>query len=112
MEHVQSVIKGIEPHDSVERFEGLGVTVIQDWARFADERTVEAGGHAIRARRFVIATGSSPTLPPIPGLADAPHLTNETLWDNRVLPEHLIVIGGGPIGMEMAQAHRRLPASS
>ena len=108
MEHVQSVIHGIEPHDSVERFEGLGVTVIQDYARFTDDRTVEAGGQTIKPRRFVIATGSSPVILPIPGLEETPYLTNETLWDLRELPAKLIIIGGGPIGLEMAQAHRRL----
>ena len=108
MEHVHEVIRGIEPHDSVERFEGLGVHVIQDWGRFTGPREVEAGGHRIQARRFVIATGSSPFVPPIPGLDTVPYLTNETLWDLRELPAHLIIIGGGPIGMEMAQAHRRL----
>ncbi|MFK7943744.1 MAG: NAD(P)/FAD-dependent oxidoreductase [Paracoccaceae bacterium] len=108
MEHVREVIAGIEPHDSVERFEGLGVHVIQDWGRFTGPREVEAGGHRIQARRFVIATGSSPFVPPIPGLDSAHYLTNESLWDLRTLPKHLIVIGGGPIGMEMAQAHRRL----
>lgn len=108
MDHVQAVIAGIAPHDSVERFENLGVRVIADWARFTGPREVEAGGHRIRARRFVVATGSSPAVPPLDGLDGAAFLTNETLWSNRVLPEHLIVIGGGPIGMEMAQAHRRL----
>ena len=108
MEHVQSVIRGIEPHDSVERFEGLGVTVLQDYARFTDDHTVEAAGHVIKPRRFVVATGSSPVVLPIPGLDGVPYLTNETLWDLRELPRHLIIIGGGPIGLEMAQAHRRL----
>ena len=68
------------------------------------------GEHAIRARRIVIATGSAPALPPIPGLAEVPFLTNETVFDGTRLPEHLIVIGCGPIGMEMAQAHRLLGA--
>ena len=108
MEHVQSVIKGIEPHDSVERFEGLGVTVLQDFARFTGPGTVEAAGKKIEARRTIIATGSSPFVPPIPGLDDVPYLTNETLWDLRERPQKLIIIGGGPIGLEMAQAHRRL----
>ena len=108
MDHVHQVIAGIEPHDSVERFEGLGVTVIQDWARFTGPDEVEAGGQRIRARRFVVASGSTAAVPPIPGLDTTPYLTNETLWSNRTLPGHLIVIGGGPIGMEMAQAHRRL----
>jgi pyruvate/2-oxoglutarate dehydrogenase complex dihydrolipoamide dehydrogenase (E3) component len=108
MEHVGEVIAGIEPHDSVERFEGLGVHVIQDWATFTDSRTVEAGGKIIQPRRFVIATGSGPFVPPIPGLDGVPYLTNETLWEQRALPKRLLVIGGGPIGLEMAQAHRRL----
>jgi pyruvate/2-oxoglutarate dehydrogenase complex dihydrolipoamide dehydrogenase (E3) component len=108
MDHVQGVIDAIAPHDSVERFTGLGVEVIQAQARFLDQRTVEAGGRTIRAKRFVIATGSRAGIPPIPGLLDVPYLTNETVFANRVRPEHLIVIGGGPIGMEMAQAHRRL----
>ena len=108
--HVHDVIAQIAPHDSVERFTGLGCTVIQARARFVDERTVEAGGQRIRARRFVIATGSRAAVPPIPGLADIPFFTNENIFENKALPEHLIVIGGGPIGCEMAQAHRRLGA--
>lgn len=108
IDHVRGVIDGIAPVDSQERFEGLGVTVIREWARFIDERTVQAGETRIRARRFVIATGSSPVAPPIPGLDSVPYLTNETIFDNREQPEHLLVIGGGPIGLEMAQAHRRL----
>lgn len=108
MAHVRSVIAGIAPHDSVERFEALGVTVLQDFAKFTGPRSVEAAGRRIEARRFVIATGSGPMVPPIPGLDEVPYLTNETLWDLRERPERLIIIGGGPIGLEMAQAHRRL----
>ncbi len=108
MDHVASVIAAIAPHDSVERFEGLGCTVIQDAARFTGERTVEAGGKTIEARRVVISTGSAPFVPPIPGLEDTPYFTNETIFENRTRPSRLIVIGGGPIGMEMAQAHMRL----
>ncbi|RVV97094.1 dihydrolipoamide dehydrogenase [Mesobaculum littorinae] len=108
MDHVQAAIRTIAPVDSQERFEGLGVRVIRDWARFTSPEEVEAGGARIRARRFVIATGSSPMVPPIDGLGDVPYLTNETLFENRERPRHLIVIGGGPIGCEMAQAHRRL----
>lgn len=108
--HVHDVIAGIAPHDSVERFEGLGVKVIQAAAKFTDENTVVAGGITVRARRFVIATGSSPAVPPIPGLDETPFLTNETIFDETACPEHLIIIGGGPIGMELAQAHRRLGA--
>jgi pyruvate/2-oxoglutarate dehydrogenase complex dihydrolipoamide dehydrogenase (E3) component len=108
MVHVRRTIAAIAPHDSVERFEGLGVRVIQAHGRFTGPAEVTAGGSVIAARRFVIATGSSPAVPPIPRLDTVPYLTNETLWDNRDLPETLVVIGGGPIGIELAQAHRRL----
>jgi pyruvate/2-oxoglutarate dehydrogenase complex dihydrolipoamide dehydrogenase (E3) component len=107
-DHVHSVIDTIAPVDSQERFEGLGVHVIREFGRFISETEVQAGTHIIKARRFVIATGSRPFVPPIPGLADTPHHTNETIFDLRDRPDHLIIIGGGPIGMEMAQAHRRL----
>jgi pyruvate/2-oxoglutarate dehydrogenase complex dihydrolipoamide dehydrogenase (E3) component len=107
-DHVARVIEGIAPLDSVERFESLGVTVIEDWARFVSPTRVEAGGTAIEARRFVIATGSSPFVPQIPGLDSGRHYTNEDIFTLREKPRHLIVIGGGPIGIEMAQAHRRL----
>ncbi len=107
-DHVNSVIAAIEPNDSVERFTGMGVRVIQAAGRFVDASTVVAGEHRIKARRFVIATGSTAFVPPIPGLADVPYFTNETIFENRVPLEHLIVVGGGPIGMEMAQAHARL----
>jgi pyruvate/2-oxoglutarate dehydrogenase complex dihydrolipoamide dehydrogenase (E3) component len=107
-EHVHGVIAAIAPHDSVERFEGLGVTVIQAAARFTGPREVEAGGQRIRARRLVVATGSSAARPPIPGLAETPHLTNESIFELTDRPDHLVVLGGGPIGIEMAQAFRRL----
>lgn len=106
--HVKSVISAIAPIDSEERFTAMGVKVIRATARFANARTVVAGDFQIRARRFVIATGSSPFVPPIPGLEEAGYFTNETLFDSRRKIPHLIVIGGGPIGMEMAQAYRRL----
>jgi pyruvate/2-oxoglutarate dehydrogenase complex dihydrolipoamide dehydrogenase (E3) component len=109
-EHVQSVIASIAPHDSVERFEALGAQVIQDHGKFIDKHTVAAGPYQIKARRFVIATGSRPAVPPIPGLEDVEYLTNETLFEQTRKPAHLIIVGGGPIGMEMAQAHRRLGA--
>ena len=107
-EHVHGVIGAIAPHDSVERFEGLGVMVIRAAGRFVDRQTVEAGGQRIKARRFVVATGSRAAVPPIKGLAEAGYLTNETIFDLRERPQHLIVVGGGPIGIEMAQAFRRL----
>jgi pyruvate/2-oxoglutarate dehydrogenase complex dihydrolipoamide dehydrogenase (E3) component len=106
--HVRGVIDGIAPTDSQERFEGMGVQVIRAAARFTGPREVEAGGQHIRARRFVVATGSTAAIPPVPGIGDVPVLTNETIFDLDMRPEHLIVIGGGPIGAEMAQAHRRL----
>ncbi len=109
-DHVHGVIGGIAPHDSVERFEGLGVRVIQGAARFTGPKEVEVEGQRIRARRFVIATGSSPALPPIPGLDEVPFLTNESVFDLKERPDHLIVIGAGPIGAELAQAQRRLGA--
>jgi pyruvate/2-oxoglutarate dehydrogenase complex dihydrolipoamide dehydrogenase (E3) component len=107
---VQNVIAAIEPNDSIERFERLGVRVVRCEARFTSPRTIRAGEIEIRPRRFVIATGSYPAVPAIPGIADVPYLTNETVFANRERPDHLIVIGGGPIGVEMAQAHRRLGA--
>ena len=109
-DHVRGVIAAIEPHDSVERFEGLGVTVIQAAGRFTGPDEVVAGDTRIKAKRFVIATGSSAAVPPIPGLDRVPFLTNETVFDLAERPEHLIVIGGGPIGSELAQAQRRLGA--
>lgn len=110
MAHVRATIAAIAPHDSQERFEGLGVRVIRARARFTSPRSLEAGGQRISARRFVIATGTRPAIPPIPGLADTPYLTNETIFGLTALPDHLIVLGGGPIGIELAQAFRRLGA--
>jgi pyruvate/2-oxoglutarate dehydrogenase complex dihydrolipoamide dehydrogenase (E3) component len=107
-DHVARVITEIAPHDSQARFEGLGVTVLRDWAQFAGPREVRAGDTTICARRFVVATGSRPFIPPITGIEDLPYLTNETIFALRDRPRHLLILGGGPIGMEMAQAHRRL----
>jgi len=107
-QHIKDVIAAIEPNDSVERFTGLGVKVIEAPARFVDQNTVLAGDYEITARRIVIATGSSPMVPPIAGLDTVPYFTNETIFENKSPLDHLIVIGGGPIGIELAQAHRRL----
>jgi pyruvate/2-oxoglutarate dehydrogenase complex dihydrolipoamide dehydrogenase (E3) component len=107
-DHVKGVIASIGPHDSVERFEGLGVKVIQATGKFVDARTVKAAGEKISARRFVIATGSTAAAPPIPGLEKVDFLTNENIFQLRECPKRLIIIGGGPIGMEMAKAHSRL----
>lgn len=106
--HIKSVIGAIAPNDSVERFTALGVRVIEEAARFVDARTVVAGDTRIKARRYVVATGSSPLVPPIPGLDDVDFLTNETVFELTRRPGHLVIIGGGPIGIELAQAHRRL----
>jgi pyruvate/2-oxoglutarate dehydrogenase complex dihydrolipoamide dehydrogenase (E3) component len=107
-DHIKSVIAAIAPNDSVERFTGLGCRVITAAARFIAPDTVVAGDASIKARRFIIATGSSPAVPPIPGLDSVAYFTNETIFDNQQQINHLIIVGGGPIGMEMAQAHRRL----
>ena len=107
-DHVADVIATIAPVDSVERFEGLGVQVIQEFGRFISPTEVQAGDTIIEARRFVVATGSGPFVPPIDGLDGVKYYTNEDIFDLREQPEHLIVIGGGPIGLEMAQAHVRL----
>ena len=106
--YVQSVIAAIAPHDSRERFEQLGVEVITAQARFTGPQTLQAGARTIRARRTLIATGSAPQLPPIDGLDGVRYFTNETLFENTQLPEHLVVLGGGPLGVEMAQAFLRL----
>ena len=111
-DHVRGVIAAIAPNDSAARFTGLGVKVIAGAARFIDRDTVAVGeDYEIKARRVVVATGSSPKLPPIPGLAETPHFTNETIFDLDACPAHLAVIGGGPVGLELAQAFRRLGAA-
>jgi len=107
-DHVHGVIAGIAPNDSVERFEGMGVKIIQSGAKFVGPQEIEAGGVRIKAKRFVISTGSRAMIPPIPGIDDTPFFTNENIFDLTETPKHLIVIGGGPIGIEMAQAHRQL----
>jgi pyruvate/2-oxoglutarate dehydrogenase complex dihydrolipoamide dehydrogenase (E3) component len=108
--HIRGVVEKVAIHDSQERFEGLGVRVIREVGFFSDSRTVCAGETEISAKRFVIATGSYPSVPLIPGLADTPFFTNETIFENQSKIGHLIVIGGGPIGLEVAQAVRRLGA--
>jgi pyruvate/2-oxoglutarate dehydrogenase complex dihydrolipoamide dehydrogenase (E3) component len=109
--HIHDVIAAIAPNDSAERFTGLGVRVIKGAARFTGAQTVRVGDVDVRARRFIIATGSSPSAPPIAGLDRTPYLTNETVFDLTEPPRHLLVIGAGPIGLELAQAFRRLGAA-
>jgi pyruvate/2-oxoglutarate dehydrogenase complex dihydrolipoamide dehydrogenase (E3) component len=108
---VRAVVAAVAPTDSIERFTGLGVRVIHDHAKFKNRNTVMAGNVEIRARRFVIATGSTAAVPSIPGLDSGPFLTNENIFDLKERPEHLIIIGAGPVGLEMAQAFRRLGSS-
>lgn len=108
MQRVRSVIQAIEPNDSPERFRSLGVEVIFGAGRFTGRQAFEVNGRALSARKFIIATGSRPVVPDIPGLGDVPYLTNETVFDlNEPVPS-LIVLGGGPIGVELAQAFVRL----
>ncbi len=109
-DHIHDVIGTIAPVDSVERYEGLGVTVLGGEAKFTGPQTLQVGNTTVKARRVVIATGSRPAVPPIPGLDTVPYLTNEVIFDRKDLPEHLIIVGGGPIGLELAQAHNRLGA--
>jgi len=104
MAKVHDVIDTLSTHDSVERFVALGVKVIQAKASFQGPSCLKAGNTLIKARRYVIATGSSPAIPPIPGLDTTPFYTNETIFDLTENPSHLVIIGGGPIGCELAQA--------
>lgn len=110
MARVHHVIAEIAPIDSQERFEGLGVRVVREAARFRDRRVVESDSVRVTARKVVIATGSRAAVPPIPGLDAVPYLTNESIFELKACPDHLIVLGGGPIGAELGQAFRRLGA--
>jgi pyruvate/2-oxoglutarate dehydrogenase complex dihydrolipoamide dehydrogenase (E3) component len=107
-EHLRRTIAHIAPNDSIARFTAMGVRVIEESARFLDRDSLEAGAFVVRARRFVLATGSRAAMPAIPGLVEAGALTNETVFDLTELPSHLVVIGAGPVGVELAQAFRRL----
>lgn len=106
--HIRDVIKAIEPNDSVERFEGLGVKVFRGKAAFRTPHEVQVGKDVIKSKYFIIATGSSPAIPPIPGVETTPYFTNETIFDLKEKPKHLVVVGGGPIGCELSQAFARL----
>jgi pyruvate/2-oxoglutarate dehydrogenase complex dihydrolipoamide dehydrogenase (E3) component/uncharacterized membrane protein YdjX (TVP38/TMEM64 family) len=108
MERVQRVIAKVEPHDSVERYQGLGVDCISGDARLVDPWTVEVGGRRLTARSIVIATGARPTVPTIPGIETVDYLTSDTVWNIRVQPKRLLVLGGGPIGCELGQCFARL----
>jgi dihydrolipoamide dehydrogenase len=108
MERVQRVIKQIEPHDSVERFSKLGVDCIQGEATITSPYTVEVNGKQITTRNIIIASGGRPFVPPIPGLEESGYFTSDTIWNLRTLPKRLVILGGGPIGCELAQAFARL----
>lgn len=108
MDRVRSVIDTIQEHDSPERFRRLGAEVRFGSPRFVDDHTVDLDGARLTARAWIVATGSGPSLPPVEGLMDVPYWTNETVFSQKELPGHLLVLGGGPIGVEMAQAFRRL----
>ncbi len=107
MERVQRVVKTVAPHDSVERYTELGVECIQGDARITSPYTVEVNGQTLTTRSIVIAAGARPFVPPIPGIEEIGYLTSDTLWDLRKRPDRLIVLGGGPIGSELAQAFAR-----
>ncbi|MDE4992300.1 FAD-dependent oxidoreductase, partial [Francisella tularensis] len=104
-DHIKITIAKIEPHDSVERLETLGVNVIQEYAQIIDQDTVKAGDNFIKARYIVIATGSRAAIHKIKGLAEVNYLTNETIFDLKEKPEQFMIVGGGPIGVELAQAY-------
>ena len=107
MQRVQRVVQEVEPHDSVERYTGLGVEVIESEARITSPYTVEVDGRELKTRGIVIATGARPFVPPIPGLDKLDYLTSDNLWQLRELPPRLLVLGGGPIGCELSQAFAR-----
>lgn len=108
MERVRATIAAIEPHDSPERFRGMGVDVIEGRARFVSPEEADVDGRRVRAKRWIVATGSRTAIPDVPGLEDAGYLTHETVWSLEALPESMIVLGAGPIGVEMAQTFARL----
>jgi pyruvate/2-oxoglutarate dehydrogenase complex dihydrolipoamide dehydrogenase (E3) component len=117
MQRIHDVIRAIEPHDSVERYTGLGVEVLQGYAKLVNPWTVEialngGGTQRLTARSIVIAAGARPFVPPLPGLDDVGYVTSDTLWDEFAkldeVPRRLVVLGGGPIGSELAQSFARL----
>src|SRR5690606_14396448 len=119
MQRIQDVIRAIEPHDSIERYTGLGVEVLQGYAKLANPWTVQialndGGTQTLTARSIVIAAGARPFVPPLPGLEDVGYVTSDTLWETfgelDEIPQRLVVLGGGPIGCELAQSFARLGA--
>ena len=108
MERVHGIIKAIEPHDSIERYTSLGVDVITGEAKIIDPYRVEVNGKVLTTKNIIIATGAAPLVPPIKGLDQVNYLTSDNLWNIEEQPERLVVLGGGPIGSELAQAFNRL----
>ena len=110
MDRIQSIIKKVEPHDSIERYEGLGVDCIKGRAKLISPFEVEVNGRLLTTRNIIVATGANPLVPEIPGLEKIKYLTSDTLWDIRTLPKRLVVLGAGPIGCELSQCFSRLGA--
>lgn len=110
-DYVQGVVQGVYVHETPEKVSERGIEVVIGDARFINENTIQVGDRTIEAKKFVIATGGRPAVPPIPGLDTVPYKTNRDFFDNNRLPEHLLIMGAGPIGMEMGQAYRRLGAN-
>ncbi len=108
MDRVRAVVAQVEQDEAPELLAREGVELVPGWATFTSPTTLEVEGRTLRSRRFVVATGSRAAVPPVPGLREQPYLDNRTVFDLRTLPEHLLVLGGGPIGVELAQAFRRL----
>jgi len=108
MERIQRVIKKVEPHDSIERYSSLGVECITGNATIRSPYEVEVNGKLITSRAMIIATGARPMVPPLPGLDQCDYLTSDTVWDLRERPERMVILGGGPIGCELAQSFQRL----
>lgn len=106
--HIHKVIKTIAPHDSIERFQSLGVKVIASRGKFLDKKHLETDEYIVKAKRFIVSTGSYPFIPSIKGIKKVKYYTNEDIFDLEELPKALVVIGGGPIGIELAQAFHRL----
>ncbi|MEO0367302.1 MAG: dihydrolipoyl dehydrogenase [Pseudomonadota bacterium] len=110
MQRVQDVIATIEPHDSVERFTGLGVECVQGEGKVIDKHTVQVGDRTIRTKNIILSAGARPFVPPIEGLAEVGYLTSDSVWELEALPKRLVVLGGGPIGCELSQAFSKLGA--
>ena len=109
-DYIQSVVQGVYQHETPEKVSERGIEVVMGDARFIDPHTIQVGERTMKANKFIIATGGRPAVPPIPGLDSVPYKTNRNFFDNDRLPKHLLVMGAGPIGMEMGQAYRRLGA--